>query len=172
MADDRRPPLKKIALGDLETEFATTRRVLERLPDEHFDWKPHTKSMSLGGLATHIATIPFYGTAVLRGQDFDVAAPLPPNPLAATRDEVLRRFDETAASLRALLAEADDLSLREPWSLRAGERVVFTQPRVGVLRGLVVSHMVHHRAQLGVYLRLLDVLVPSIYGPSADEPWS
>lgn len=172
MTDAVRPPLRKIALGDLESELATTRRVLERIPEEHFDWKPHAKSMSLNELATHLATIPFYGTAVLQGEDFDVDAPLPPNPLATSRDEILRRFDETAASLRALLAEADDLSLREPWSLRAGERVVFTQPRVGVLRGLVVSHMVHHRAQLGVYLRLLDVLVPSIYGPSADEPWS
>jgi uncharacterized damage-inducible protein DinB len=172
MTQDLRPPLKKIALGDLETEIATTRRVLERIPEEHFDWKPHAKSMSLGGLSTHLATIPFYGMAVLQGQDFDVAAPLPPNPLATTRDEVLRRFDETAAALRALLEDADDVSLREPWSLRAGERVVFTQPRIGVLRGIVVSHMVHHRGQLSVYLRLLDVPVPSIYGPTADEPWS
>lgn len=172
MTDATRPPLKRIALGDLESEIATTRRVLERLPDEHFDWKPHAKSMSLGGLATHIATIPFYGTAVLQGQDFDVAAPLPPNPLATTRDEILRRFDETAAALRALLEGADDESLRQAWSLLAGERVIFTQPRIGVLRGLVVSHLVHHRGQLSVYLRLLDVPVPSIYGPSADEPWS
>ena len=172
MTDDRRPPLKRIALGDLESEIATTRRVLERIPEEHFDWKPHAKSMSLGGLATHIATIPFYGTAVLQGQDFDVAAPLPPNPLATTRAEILGRFDETVAAFRALLEDADDLSLREPWSLRSGEHVVFTQPRIGVLRGLVVSHLVHHRGQLSVYLRLLDVPVPSIYGPTADEPWS
>jgi uncharacterized damage-inducible protein DinB len=172
MSEATRPPLRKIALGDLETEIATTRRVLERVPEEHLDWKPHAKSMSLGGLVTHIATIPFYGTAVLQGQDFDVAAPLPPNPLATTRDEILRRFDETVAALRALLEGADDLSLREPWSLRNGEQVVFTLPRIGVLRGLVVSHLVHHRGQLSVYLRLLDVPVPSIYGPTADEPWS
>ena len=169
MTDDLRPPLKKIALGDLESEIATTRRVLERLPEEHFDWKPHAKSMSLGGLATHIATIPFYGMAVLQGPDFDVTAPLPPNPLATTRDEVLRRFDETVAAFRALLEGADDVSLREPWTLRAGERVVFTQPRTGVLRAMVVSHLVHHRGQLSVYLRLLDVPIPSIYGPTADE---
>lgn len=172
MADDRRPPLKVIALGDLETELATTRRVLERLPEEHFDWKPHARSMSLGALATHVATVPFYGTAVLQGQEFDVTAPLPPNPVATTRDELLRRFDETASAFRAVLADADDLSLREPWTLRAGKRVVFTVPRIGVLRGMVVSHMVHHRGQLSVYLRLLDVSVPSIYGPTADEPWS
>jgi uncharacterized damage-inducible protein DinB len=172
MTDDVRPSLKKVALGDLEHEIATTRRVLERIPEEHFDWKPHAKSMSLGGLSTHIATIPVYGVSVLRGEDFDLAAPLPPNPLAATRDEVLRRFDETAATLRAMLEEAEEPSLREPWSLRAGERIIFTQPRIGVLRGLIISHMVHHRGQLSVYLRLLDVPVPSIYGPTADEPWS
>jgi len=172
MTEATRPPLRKIALGDLETEIATTRRVLERIPEEHLDWKPHAKSMSLGELATHIATIPSYGTAVVQGQDFDVAAPLPPNPLATTRDEVLRRFDEMVAAFRPLLEDADDVSLREPWSLRNGEHVVFTLPRIGVLRGLVVSHMVHHRGQLSVYLRLLDVPVPSIYGPSADEPWS
>jgi uncharacterized damage-inducible protein DinB len=172
MTEAARPPLRKIALGDLETEIATTRRVLERVPEEHFDWKPHPKSMSLGGLATHIATIPFYGTAIMQGQEFDVAAPLPPNPVATTRDEILQRFEETVAAFRPLLEGADDLSLREPWTLRAGERVVFTQPRIGVLRGMVVSHLVHHRGQLSVYLRLLDVPVPSIYGPSADEPWS
>jgi uncharacterized damage-inducible protein DinB len=171
MTDALRPPLKTIALGDLEHEIATTRRVLERIPEEHLDWKPHARSMSLGGLTTHIATIPFYGISVLQGQDFDLAAPLPPNPLATTRDEVLRRFDETVATLRTLLDGADEASLREPWSLRAGERVIFTQPRVGVMRGLVISHLVHHRAQLGVYLRLLDVPVPSMYGPTADEPW-
>jgi uncharacterized damage-inducible protein DinB len=169
---DLRPPLTKIALPDLESEIATTRRVLDRIPEEHFDWKPHAKSMSLGGLATHLATIPFYGVAVLQGEDFDVAAPLPPNPPATTRDEILRRFDAMAADLRALLENADDESLRQPWTLRAGERVVFTQPRIGVLRGIVVSHLVHHRGQLSVYLRLLDVPVPSIYGPTADEPWS
>jgi uncharacterized damage-inducible protein DinB len=172
MSENTRPPLRKIALGDLETEIATTRRVLERIPDEHFEWKPHARSMSLGGLATHIATIPFYGTAVLQGQDFDVAAPLPPNPPATTRDEVLRRFEETVAAFRALLEDADDLSLREPWNLRSGEHVILTAPRIGMLRGMVVSHLVHHRGQLSVYLRLLDVPVPSIYGPTADEPWS
>lgn len=172
MTENTRPPLRKIALGDLETEIATTRRVLERIPEEHFEWKPHARSMSLGGLATHIATIPFYGTAVLQGHDFDVTAPLPANPLATTRDEILRRFDETVAAFHELLEGADDLSLREPWTLRAGERVVFTLPRIGVLRGMVVSHLVHHRGQLSVYLRLLDVPVPSIYGPTADEPWS
>ncbi|HEY0036282.1 MAG TPA: DinB family protein [Longimicrobium sp.] len=162
------PSLKQTALADLEQELATTRRVLDRVPDEHLDWKPHAKSWSLGALATHLATIPTYGTAIL-GQDELDASTLPPNTLAASREELLRRFDENVAGLRGLVATTDDDALARTWTFRSGEQVIFQQSRTALLRMLVVSHMVHHRAQLGVYLRLLDQPVPSVYGPSADE---
>ena len=162
------PSVKQIALADLEQELATTCRVLERVPGEQLEWKPHAKSWTLGGLATHLATLPTYGMAILGMDELD-ATTLPPNPLATSRDELLRRFDENAAGLRALVETTDDAALARTWTFRLGEKVIFQQTRTALLRMLVVSHMVHHRAQLGVYLRLLDVPVPSVYGPSADE---
>ena len=162
------PSQKQIALADLEQEIATTRRALERVPDEHLDWKPHEKSMSLGALATHLAGIAFYGVATMQGDELDFAG-RPPTPVAASRDELLIGFDENITTFRALLDTADDEAINRPWSLRNGEHVVFTLPRVAVLRRLVINHMVHHRGQLSVYLRLLDVPVPSMYGPTADE---
>jgi uncharacterized damage-inducible protein DinB len=161
--------LKQIALGDLEHEVATTRRVLERVQDEHLDWKPHDKSMSLAGLATHLATLPTYASRILSSEELDFATPMPPNPLAASRDEVLSRFDAAAAELRALLEAADDASLSGTWTLRRGEQIIMRMPRTGVMRVFFLSHMIHHRGQLSLYLRLLDASVPSIYGPSADE---
>ncbi len=163
------PSLKQIALGDLENELATTRRALERIPDEHLDWKPHARSMSLGGLSTHLATIPLYGMLILSSDELDFGKPMPPNPLATSRDEVLSRFDERVAGLRPLVESVEDSALLVPWTLRRGEHVILRQPRAGMLRTFFLSHMVHHRAQLGVFLRLLDVPVPPSYGPSADE---
>jgi uncharacterized damage-inducible protein DinB len=162
------PSVKQIALADLEQELATTRRVLERVPDEQLEWKPHARSWSLGTLATHLATLPTYGMAILGHDELD-AATLPPNTVAASRDELLRRFDDNTAGLRALVETTDDAALARTWTFRRGEQVIFQQSRTALLRTLVVSHMVHHRAQLGVYLRLLDMPVPSVYGPSADE---
>lgn len=168
MTNTATPPYKQIALADLEHELALTRRVLERVPDEHLGWKPHEKSMTLGALASHLANLAFYGIATLQGDEFDVAT-APPNKVVDSRDELLARFDERVATFRELLASTEDEALGRPWSLRHGSHVAFTLPRIGVLRSMVVNHMVHHRAQLGVYLRLLDVPVPSVYGPSADE---
>jgi uncharacterized damage-inducible protein DinB len=169
MNADTAPSLKQAALADLEHEFATTRRVLERVPDEHFAWKPHERSMALGGLATHLATLPFWAITTLESDELDMAKGMPENPLAKSRDEVLRRFDETAERVRAALAAADDAALARTWTMRNGEHVIVQQPRVAVLRTFVANHMIHHRGQMSVYLRLLDVPVPSIYGPSADE---
>ena len=162
------PSQKQIALADLEQEIATTRRALERVPDEHLGWKPHEKSMTLGELATHLSVIPFYGVATLRADELNVAG-LPPTQIAASRDELLIHFDENVKNFRAILYTADDDAIHRPWTLRSGEHVVFTLPRVAVLRRLLVNHMIHHRGQLSVYLRLLDVPVPSMYGPTADE---
>jgi uncharacterized damage-inducible protein DinB len=168
-APPSRPTVAQLALGDFEHELATTRRVLERVPDAHWDYKPHPRSMSLGQLAAHLANIPRWGSLTLGGAEFDFGAPAPPRTLPATRDAVLAEFDAHAAEARAGLAGADDARLGGTYTVRNGERVVMALPRAAMLRGMVLSHMVHHRGQLSVYLRLLDVPVPSIYGPSADE---
>lgn len=164
--------LRTTALADLEHELATTRRVLARVPDDRFDWKPHPKSMSLGQLASHLAGVPEWGVATLTlpGLDF-MSAPAPaPATDGAT---LLATYDRGAAALGAALAEhGSDDELSETWVGRAGDRVVMQRPRIALMRSFVISHMVHHRGQLSVYLRLCDVPVPSIYGPSADEATS
>ena len=163
------PPLRMIALGDLEHELATTRRVLERVPTEHFGYRPHPKSMTLGELAGHTANIPGWGTMTLTSEELDFAQPMEQPPAPTSTAELVAAFDAGTALLRDAIGAAEDEALRATWTARRGEHVVFALPRVGVLRGFIVSHMVHHRAQLGVYLRLLDLPVPSMYGPTADE---
>jgi uncharacterized damage-inducible protein DinB len=167
--DAAAPSIRQLALGDLDQEMATTRRVLERVPDEHLGWKPHAKSFSLGDLATHIATLPVWLTSIVTEDSFDVAAPMPRQEPLPSRDAILAAFDEQLAAFRSRLDEADDATLGRTWEMRAGEKVVFALPKVAVLRSVGINHIVHHRGQLSVYLRVLDVPVPSIYGPSADE---
>lgn len=162
-------PLRHAALGDLERELATTRRVLDRVPDAHLDWRPHEKSMTLGGLATHIANLLSWQQAILHAEEYDFATAPPPRRSLPSRDEVLALFDENAEALKGGLAESDDARLRERWTLRHGEHVIVEAPRAAVLRSTILSHIIHHRGQLTVYLRLLDVPVPPVYGPTADE---
>jgi uncharacterized damage-inducible protein DinB len=159
----------QLATGDLDVEIATTRRMLERLPEAHFDWKPHEKSMSLGGLATHLANLLFWQRISLEQDEFDLAASSDRLTPRETRQAVLDLFDENLAALRAVLEQADETTLSEPWTLKRGDHVLFTLPKATVLRRFGISHMVHHRGQLTVYLRLLDVPVPPSYGPTADE---
>ena len=161
--------LRQTALGDLEQELATTRRVLERIPDEHLDWKPHPKSWSLGSLASHLANLPTWQSTILGSDGLDMATVPPPQGPPASRAEVLERFDGALPAVRAAMEGATDEALMASWTLRHGDRVIMSQPRLAIFRAVGISHMVHHRAQLGVYLRLLDVPVPSMYGPSADE---
>lgn len=156
-------------LPEFDHEMATTRRVLERVPDDRLGWKPHEKSMSMGRLASHVAELPVLVDAILNQDGFDMAAPRDkPRDLASSR-EIVELFDSVVGKARTLLAAAEDQTLLQPWSLKNGDHVIFTLPRVGVLRSMVYSHSIHHRGQLSVYLRLNDVPVPSIYGPSADE---
>lgn len=162
-------PLRQTALGDLEPELATTRRVLERIPDEHLGWTPHPKSWTLGMLATHVANLITWQSTVLGTEGLDLAAVPPAQAAPTSRDEILERFDGAAAGLRAAIGGATDEALMATWTLRKGDHVIMSQPRLAVFRTVGISHMVHHRAQLSVYLRLLDVPVPSMYGPSADE---
>jgi uncharacterized damage-inducible protein DinB len=164
-----RPSLKQLALGDINHELNTTRKLLERVPEAHLDWKPHEKSMTLGGLALHVATIPYWLTRVLNADFFDLATATRNPPPTSVR-EILDALEERTAGMRQALDAADDASLTHPWQLRRGEQVLQTMPRLAVIRTMCINHMIHHRAQLCVYLRLLDVPVPQVYGPSADEP--
>jgi len=155
-------------LPEFDHEMANTRKSLERVPEDKFSFKPHAKSMTLGGLATHLATINHWAEAIFGLDSFDVST-APPNPEFKTRAEVLASFDKTTAVARKAIADSTDAHFMKPWTLKAGSNTIFTLPRVAVVRSFLLNHNIHHRAQLGVYLRLNDVPVPSIYGPSADE---
>jgi uncharacterized damage-inducible protein DinB len=159
-------------LPEFDLEMANTRKTLERVPDDKLDWTPHQKSSTMGGLATHLANIPTWAIHALTKDSIDIApvgeAPPRVEP-ARSRAELLERFDQAVADARAAIDEASNELLFQPWSLLSGGKTVMTLPRAAVLRGFVMNHTIHHRAQLGVYLRLNDIAVPSIYGPSADE---
>jgi uncharacterized damage-inducible protein DinB len=164
--------LSEMIMPEFEQEMANTRKTLERVPDAKFDWKPHEKSSTLGGLATHLANIPSWTVYTFGKDELDIAPPgAPPFKLdqAKSTEELLAAFDKNVTGARAALAAAGDERWFGNWSLLRGGNTIMTLPRVAVMRGFVLSHLIHHRAQLGVYLRLLDVPVPSIYGPSADE---
>lgn len=160
--------ISEAMLPEFDHEMANTRKTLERVPENKLGWKPHDKSSTLGGLATHLATINGWVDAIVNQDSFDVSQAPPNNPLKS-RAEILAAFDKDTASARKAIAGANDGQLMKPWSLVASGQNIFTMPRVAVLRSFVLNHAIHHRAQLGVYLRLNDVPVPSIYGPSADE---
>ncbi len=163
-------PLLHSLFPDLEEELANTRRALDRFPDEHADWRPHEKSTTLGDLAGHIANLPGFGQAIASTSEFDFAAKPYVRPTARTREELLELFDEKAAAARTALASLDEGALRETWTLRNGDTVLISGPRGYHVRRLLLNHIIHHRAQLTVYYRLLGVPVPGLYGPSADEP--
>ncbi len=160
--------ISQAILPEFDQEMANTRKSLERVPEDKFGYKPHAKSMTLGGLATHLATMNHWAEAIFGQDSFDVST-APPNPEFKTRAEVLASFDQTTALARKAIADSTDAHFMKPWSLKAGGNTIFTLPRVGVVRSFLLNHGIHHRAQLGVYLRLNDIPVPSIYGPSADE---
>jgi uncharacterized damage-inducible protein DinB len=153
-------------LPEFDHEAAVTRTVLERVPEAQAGWRPHPKSMALGELATHLASIPAWAYLILREPSFDLAPP--GEPIHVPPAQTLALFDERIAKGRSALAATTDLELAQPWTLRKAGAKVFSAPRGSALRSFVLNHGVHHRAQLGVYLRLLDVPVPAMYGPTAD----
>lgn len=159
-------------LGEFDREMTNTRRTLERIPDDKFAWKPHVKSYSMGALAAHIAFIPHWAKVTIEQTQFDVnppgGQPVQPPPLK-NRAEVLTFFNKGVAEARAALLAVSSQNLLVPWSLLSGGKAVFTMPRIAVLRSMIMNHMVHHRGQLTVYLRMNDLPVPALYGPSADE---
>ena len=162
-------PLRSAAFADLDLELATTRRVLDRVPGDRLDWRPHEKSMTLGGLATHVANLLRFWQVTLTTDGMDMMAVRPPSDPPTTKEAILDLFDRNADALRALADAATDADLSADWSMRMGDKTLSTDPRHLVARRWGMSHIVHHRGQLSVYLRLLDVAVPSIYGPTADE---
>lgn len=154
--------------SDFEAEHAATRRMLERFPDSRHDWRPHEHSRTLAELATHVADIPNRGVAILTTNEMQAGARKPPAPLT-TAAELLASHDAAVVAQRAALAKADLASLSSDWTIKRGDQVVTRGPRYRLLRTVMMSHLVHHRAQLSVYYRLLDVPVPGMYGPSADD---
>lgn len=159
-------------LPEFDQEMANTRRTLERLPSDKFGWKPHGKSFAMGPLAVHIAMIPGWGATTLQTESLDINPPGQPPwtpPTAANREEVLAMFDKSVAEARTALAGATDAQFMMPWTLLNGGKEVFSMPKAAVMRGMIMNHLIHHRAQLTVYYRLNDIPVPALYGPSADE---
>ena len=156
-------------LPQFDREMSTTRKVLERVPEERLDWKPHVKSYSLGELASHIAGLPTWATDTITRSDFDIGGGRVTGVLPS-KAAVLSAFDVNTSAARSALAGTNDAALLSMWTLKRNGTQLFSMPKDVVLRSFVLSHIIHHRGQLSVYLRLLDVPVPSIYGPSADEP--
>lgn len=162
--------LIQLFLKELERESNTTRKMLERIPNDSYDWKPHEKSMNMRSLATHIAELPSWISMALTTDGLDFAtAPYNPKPINNTK-ELVAYFEEGYASGKAHLEKAAEDELSNTWTLRNGDKVYSTDSKAEVIR-MSLSQIIHHRAQLGVYLRLLNVPIPGSYGPSADETW-
>lgn len=161
--------MSQTLLPEFDHEMKLTRKALERVPDDKFDWKPHEKSMSMGRLAGHLAELPAFAAAMIQteGIDFDKGEYKP--AVVSNRAEVLALFDKNVAATREAIAGATDDHLRQSWHMIYKGKKLFDAPRAVGLRSMAMNHIVHHRGQLTVYLRLNDVAVPSIYGPSADE---
>jgi uncharacterized damage-inducible protein DinB len=158
-------------LPEFDHETATTRTLLERVPADKPEWKPHVKSMSLGQLAMHIANLPQWASITLERKEFDTSPPdgarITTPSFESTR-HLLDFYDANVGAARALLVRATDAEFMVQWTLKNGGKSMFSMPRVAVFRSFVLNHAVHHRGQLSVYLRLLDVPIPNIYGPTAD----
>jgi uncharacterized damage-inducible protein DinB len=168
MSDESRE-LRNAFFLDLYRELTITRNVLERIPAAHFDWKPHEKSMSLGRLAAHVANLPDWARVTIVQNELNAAdAPQPSEP--RTSEELLAAFDRNAAALRDAVGRFDLAQLHATWSMRHGEQVLVTRPRDFVYRVWCLNHLIHHRAQLCLYLRLLDIPVPTVYFNTADNP--
>jgi uncharacterized damage-inducible protein DinB len=167
-----RMPIADAVLPEFDQEMASTRKLLERLPDEHKDWKPHEKSWPLGSLAIHLCNLPVWAVMTLQQTELDVNPPggAPwKSPAYTDRAAALAMFDDNVKAARAAIAATSDKDYMVDWSLKNAGHTLMTLPRVVCLRSFVLNHMIHHRGQLTVYLRLKNVPLPSIYGPTADD---
>lgn len=162
-------PMIDALLPEYDHEMATTRKLLERVPDDRLAWKPHEKSMTLGRLAMHVAELPNWVEVALEHDGIDLDPGSYVAKSASSRQDLLAVFDKAVKDARALIVGRTDAEMLAPWTLRQSGEAVFTLPKSGVIRTWVLNHMIHHRGQLSVYLRLNGVPLPSIYGPSADE---
>lgn len=160
-------PLNQFLIQEFDREMTNTRKTLERVPADKWDWKPHQKSGTLGWLAGHIATLPGFGTVIVRRPSLDIAGAN--FPRVDSHAKLIDTFDRASQDTRQALTELTDDQLDHKWTLTNNGQVIFTMPRYQALRAMCFNHIVHHRAQLTVYLRQLDVPVPGLYGPSADE---
>jgi len=164
--------IAEILLEDFDIEIAMTRKILAAVPADRPDYKPHDKSMPLGKLAMHVATLPALGTKILTLPALDLTNADWPPLVFVSSEQLLHDFDTLAAEARAALAASTDHNLLQPWKFSYGSYVISENTRSCTFRHAFFSHMIHHRAQLGVYLRLNDLPVPGVYGPSADEPFT
>ena len=163
-------PLVDQLLPEFDREMGLTRRALERVPDGRFEWRPHPTSVTLGRLAEHLTEMAMWASTTMTESGIDATAPRPPGyESPSTCAAVVAQFDARYRAARASLVNKTDAEFAAPWTLKAGGKEVFTAPRSTVMRNFVLNHMIHHRGQLVVYLRMLGVAVPSIYGPSGDE---
>lgn len=156
-------------LPEFDHEFATLRKTLERVPEGKWDYTPHAKSMNLGRLSGHLAELAGWVNSTIEADELDFGKTDYVAFIPASRAELVAKLDAVVGAARPVLAAASDADMMKPWTLRMNETIHFTMPKVAVLRSFVMNHMIHHRAQLGVYLRLNDIPVPQTYGPSADE---
>lgn len=161
--------ISQLILAEWQQESANTRKMLERIPAEKFGWRPHDKSMTLGRLTTHIAELPVWFTRVIEASEFDFMSVVFKPYTAESSEELLDLFDKQIASSIAVLERADDDTMNALWTLRRGEQIMMTVPRKAALRTFALNHIYHHRGQVSIYLRMLDIPVPGMYGPSADE---
>lgn len=160
--------ISQTLLPEFEEEMKNTRKLLECVPDGKFDYKPHPKSMTMGELATHVAQMSVWAATTLEVELLEFGSDFKP-PLAHTRAELLQMFDTGVADSRAKISAASDADWQKIWTLKFNGKVFMSLPRSVVMRSTVMNHLIHHRAQLGVYLRMNDVAIPGMYGPSADE---
>jgi uncharacterized damage-inducible protein DinB len=162
-------PFSQTLLPEFEEEMKNTRRILECVPDGKFDFQPHPKSMTLGQLATHVATLPGWTNSAVDMDVLDMPSDFKPE-FMNTRAELLAAFDKGVAEARAKLVSCSDEKWQQTWTFKVDGKTILEMPRAVVTRSMIINHLIHHRAQLGVYLRLNDVAFPGMYGPSADEP--
>jgi uncharacterized damage-inducible protein DinB len=164
--------IRESILPEFDHEMANTRKMLERVPEGNWGWKPHDKSMTLSRLASHLAEIPGWGATILEKDAYDMAPQGGRSyvrPMLESRAEILDLFDANVAKARGRIAEYTDAEFMKPWSMQKGGQTMFTMPRLAVVRNLLLNHIIHHRGQFSVYLRMQGVPLPGLYGPTADE---
>ena len=159
----------EIFIAELKQEAANTRKLIERIPFEHFNWKPHEKSMALGRLITHVVELPDWAVMIVQNDELNLATAAYKPTITTNTEELIALFETKQHAAIAALTNVSDEALDKKWTLRHNDHIIFSLPKNAVIRNMVLNHIVHHRAQLTVYLRLLDIPVPGFYGPSADE---